>query len=307
MNGDENWRPSAKEIVTAEQLLANTTRFETRLKIVRALKDRRDAPLKVVAGTAKTRTIVVTAFLCRWRAHGVESVVESGRPRDLNASQLNHLRKQLTSGRLKSLDQVRTNIETKFGLKFDLRSVRAYCRRLGFNLPANSERPKLRLHNSWCDTNVAKCSGDNQRLHRRLTAIIRACNEPAVSLRKIAEPDGKYFVPESTLRADLKAITSNTTLEQFVKRNRRIPLLERLNLKQALHDWADEQHKVKGKAPSVDQVVEFLRTPHGVPINAKAAYNYLAEWKRKAKIGTRRYRRREKIVPSEGVAAWSPR
>lgn len=305
MNENVNWHPSAKEIASAEQLLANVEQFQTRLRIVQALKSNPDAPLKLVARAANTRTAVVEAFMERWRECGLGSVTEFGRPKDLSHDQQNKLRTQLMAGRLKSLDQVRKHIKQKFGLKFDLRSIRSYCERFGFSLPATSNRRSVSLHESWSEANIAKLAGANKRLKDRLTAIIRACNKCDLPLRKIAEGDEQQWAPESTLRADLKAIKPNTTLEGFMSRRRRIPWLDRLNLRQVFYNWATERHASNGRSPSARDVVEFLKTEHRVKIAEKTAYSYLDEWKSEAKIGTRKYQRREKFVPSEGLAVRS--
>lgn len=295
MDKDLNWRPSVQEIAAAEKLLANTTRFQTRLKILCALKKQPDAPLKVIAGAAETRTAVVKAFLNRWRTHGTQSVIAFGRLTHLNIAEQRKLKTKIACGRLKSLREVGTYIEAWFGRKLDLRSIRSCCDQLGFNLPAKSER-KATLHASWNNENIARLSGDNERLKERLSTIIRACNEPGVSLRDIAG----QLVPESTLRADLKAIKPNTTMEMFLKRRSRLPRLDRLNLRREFRNWVAEQSTMKGRPPSAREVVTFLKK-RGVNIATKTAYTYLHE----AGVETRKYRPGKKFVPSEGIAVRS--
>src|SRR6185437_12041271 len=147
MDEDLNWRPSARDIAAAEQLLANAAKFQTRLKILRALAENRDAPISMIASAAKTRSAVVKAFLFRWRAYGTQSVIAFGRPTRLNASDQVKLKAQIASGRKKSLEDVSDYFEAWFGIK-DFRTTRAYCDRLGFKLPKSS-RSGLKLHDSW--------------------------------------------------------------------------------------------------------------------------------------------------------------
>jgi len=256
-------------------------------------------------GAATTRTAVVEAFLDRWRQLGLTSVTEFGRPRELNEAQQYILMEELKAGRLKSLKEAAAFLKNKFGLKFDVRSVRSYCRRCGFNLPARLKHPRVKLHHSWNEANIVNCSGGNHKLRKRLMAILRACSETSLPLRRIAGGDNNQSSPESTLRMDLKTIKTGTTLEEFTARCLRIPLLERAHLQHIFYSWADERYRITGKAPSAREAVEFLRAEHGVEIKIKTLYIYLAEWKWRAKIGTQKHRTREKFVPSDGISAIS--
>lgn len=301
MNSD-NWRPSAKEVAAAEQLLANEVRFQVRLKIVRALKKNRLGSSKAIARVATTRKAVVEAFLGRWRRDGLGSVTAFGHPRHLNQAQQNTLRKELASGRRKALNEVQWFVELQFSLTLDIRSVRSYCRQLGFELPVTIRSKKL--HDSWNGDNIDRQAGNNQILKRRLMAILRACTEPTVALRKVAEEDKQLFSPASTLRADLKAIKPGTTLEQFVMRHLRLPMLDRRNLRPAFYKWASESYAVAGRSPSAHEAVTFL-AEHGVKLKLKSVYKHLDEWKRQAGIESRKYEPRQRVTPSEGVSVRS--
>ena len=301
MNTNKNWRPSAKEVEAAAQLLANTVTFQTRLRIVEALKEKRGAPLKKIARAARTRTAVVETFLGRWRRDGLKSVTAFGHPRRLTQAQLNSLRKEIASGKRKALDQVQWFIELHCGLTLDIRSVRSYCRELGFELPVTI-RSKL-LHASWNNDNIARLAGEDQVLKNRLMAILRACSEPTVALRKIAEKNQELFSPASTLRSDLKLIKSSTTLERFAMRLRR-PMLDRKKMRPTFYHWASERYAVNGRSPSARDADRFLKK-HGVKLGAKAVYQHLDEWRREARIESRKRQSREKFVPSDGISVRS--
>lgn len=305
MNADENWRPPAKEVAAAEQQLANAARFQTRLRIVRALKATPSAPLKTIAQAATTRTAVVEAFLERWRRDSLSSVTAFGHPRRLDQAQQKSIRNEIASGRRKALDQVQWFIALQFGLTLDIRSVRSCCRQLGFELPVTIRKAKL--HASWSNDNIARLTGNNEILKNRLMAILRACSEPTVALRKIAEKDKQSFSPASTLRADLKLINPSTTLEQFVMRHLRLPMLDRKNLRSIFYQWASERYAASGSSPSAREAAQFLKAEHKLALAAKSVYRHLDEWRRHARIESRKYLSREKLVSSEGLAVWSRR
>lgn len=302
MHTDENWRPSAKAVAAAEQRLANTARFQTRLRIVLALKEERGAPLKAIARAATTRKAVVEAFLGRWRRDGLGSVTTFGPPKRLNQDQLNMVRKELTSGKRKALDEVQWFVELQFSLTLDIRVVRSYCRQLGFELPVTIRSKKL--HDSWSGDNIDRQAGNNQILKKRLMAILRACSEPTVALRKVAEEGKQLFSPASTLRADLKAIKPSTTLEQFVMHHLRLPMLDRKTLRPAFYKWASEKHALNGRCPSAREAAEFLKE-HGIKLEVKSVYKHLDEWRREARIESRKYQSRETFMPSDGISVWS--
>lgn len=300
-----NWRPAIRELAEAEQLLLENDpkRFETRLEIVRALQAARSHKLSVIAQKASTRSSVVREFLSRWRTHGVRSVVAFGHPRDLNESQLKHLSKELEAGRLRSIDVVRNYIAEKFGVSFGIRSVRSYCEELGFDLPLSVRTTKL--HSSWSKADVEKAAGEDKTLKNRVTAILRACAEPSVPLREIARLDCSNAVPESTLRADLKALRPETTMDDFLRSRLRLPILDRFHLRQAFYDWAMNEYKSTGSPPSAREGLVFLKGKGIQEIAEKTVYSYLEDWKRHAKIESRQYNSRERISPSEGLAVRS--
>lgn len=300
MVDDSGWRPTVRDISAAEEVLTSASKFPTRLKIVRALKEKRDASFSQLASAAGTRPVAVAAFLSRWQTRGLESVLEFGRPRDLNKSQLDYLREQLTSRKLRSLDEVREKVKTTFGLKFDIRSIRAYCSRLGFDLPAKADRVVPKLHKSWNETNIAGAAGGDTQLKNRLAAIVRACLEPAIPLRRIADS----FVPpvaESTLRADLKSLKPNTTPQRFVERRLRSSLIDRAHVRDAFYKWASAEYSMTGKAPTVRQAIKFLESEHSLKAKTKTVYKWLSQWRKKKAIPARKRTPREKFMPSEGL------
>jgi len=307
MEEELSWRPSIREIAEAGRLLAGKPRFQTRLNMVRGLKSRRHAPLHTIARSAHIRTSVVRGFLKRWQIYGLESVVAFGPNMALTKTQLQELKKSIRRNRPASLAGIGRAIKSKFGLVLSRQTIRSYCQQCGIEWRKTADRTVIKLHKTWTEDNVTEIAGENRALKGRLIAILRACEQPTLSLRKVAARSSPALVAESTLRTDLKTIKPTTTLVRFVERRKRLPLLDRLSLRHIFYAWATRHCAAKAKAPSASEAVAFLKAEHAVNITIKSAYNCLGDWKHDARIGKRKYNRREKLVPSEGLAVRSMR
>lgn len=298
-----NWRPTRKMLIEAESLLMTrgSPRCRTRLNIVRAILVNRRSTNQAVAKMAKTRCTVVVSLLNRWHREGKQSLLQFGRPHDLDATAVQELGKAIKTNRMRSLKEVGAWLQESTGIVFTQPSLRSYCRRLGFDLPANikpeTNTTRVQPVRKWTPNQIASLKRYEGPLKNRITAIFRVGTEAAKSVNFIAKD---CEVPASTLRLDLKHFMKGG-IRMISSHARRINVLRRTDSWESFVEWCNFEKALIGRCPSARSARNFLLSKHRIRMPLRTVYTHLTAWKRYSEVPMRGYRNVEKFVPSQGL------
>jgi hypothetical protein len=200
---------------------------------------------------------------------------------------------ELKSGGLCSLDEVRVWLMNgkRVGASLTLPTVRLYCRKLGFDLPARIKSTKKTVGRDrkyqWTAEQIAQLKSCVPSLgHTRSTALMKVGTEETTILNVAY----KCGVPYWRLRLDLRYFTSGR-LQRLGHRGPggNIPLAE--GKLRAFYQWCNRKYQSTGKPPSAAAAQGFLQSRKcRTPMLRRTVYNYLSKWRKSHAIAPRIYR-----------------
>ena len=289
------WPPTTEEFRAAEALLQGIRKpwAESRLAILTAFSKHPGAACQRIARAVGTRTKVVARLLDGWRTCGECALSRFGRPKDVSAEVLIKLRVELESKSLCSLEEVTDWLadEKKGGVKLSCPTVRRYCRKLGFNLPARRRpptkpagRPRKYRWNAQQIAELKSCAPSLGR--RRATALLKIGTES----KTIGEVARECGVDYWRLRLDLKYFVRGR-LKQMIRHSPSADVLVVKGKQQVFFDWCNRHYELTNKVPRAAAVQKFLASDEcQIRMPRRTIYNHLLKWRKTRRIAARKYR-----------------
>lgn len=291
-----SFRRKAGEIRKAIRLLKGLSQpwAVVRLKIVTALSKNLEATDQRIARLVGVRTKVVTRLLEDMSDNGTENLLRFGRPRDLRQMLQRELKTAIKTIPLRSLEDVAKWLadEHRVGATMSTPTLRAYCRKIGYQLPSRFKLPKpdrtpasLFRRNQWTARQRAELQKCLPILGARALALIEI-GTTQLSVRAAAK---KFDVKVWRLYRDLNNFRRGR-LRQAIAHTRGVDSLTALGQTETFYQWCDGQYAQNRKAPSAVTARKFLKKVCGVSLAPRSVYRHMVEWKKSRNIETRTYK-----------------
>jgi len=289
------WPPTTEEFRSAEALLRGIRKpwAESRLAILAAFSKDPGAACQRIARAVGTRTMVVARLLDGWRTCGECALSRFGRPKVVSAKVLSELGVELESKSLCSLDEVTNWLadEKKVGVKLSGPTVRRYCRKLGFDLPAPrrpptnpAPRPRKYLWNAQQIAELKSCAPSLGQ--PRATALLMIGTES----KTIGEVARECSVDYWRLRLDLKYFMRGR-LKQMIRHSPSADVLVVKGKQQVFFDWCNRHYELANKVPRAAAAQKFLASDEcQILMPRRTVYNHLLKWRKTRRIAARKYR-----------------
>jgi transposase len=289
---DINWRPAADDFRRVRDQLARIQRpwAKKRLVILAALKKHSVDNDQKIAAAAGVRTSVVSRLLSDWRDKGDASVIEFGRPKELNPATLTELDAALRSSSFHALGEVRNWIKAKTQMEFSTPTLRAYCKQLGFDpsawvKPAPPKPKSVRQPRpSWTLQQITELRNCAPALQQRTKAILQVGTE-AATLKEISHNCG---ITPKRIRKDVKLFAGGGLAAVAAN----VPgknILLRIGKQKEFFDWCDSEYKRTSQCPTARAAHSYLTYGCSIPISLHGVYRHLKDWRKASSLWAQRH------------------